>query len=423
MASSWSQLRSTLRYIGVTAATCLVGALGSSLACEAKDDVGPLEETDASSGTSDELEGCPTHLLTESVASLAQRSFGWNGAGHGAVPVSGLPASYELFDCDADCRRCRLKGPVPNPEEVNTDNRRCVANYPQGCEVDADCGGEDKCRFFFGAPSQSESAWSSSYIEALTPEEMVEQGVEFADGIQGVFDFLTGQLDFTVLKTEVVVGVGVSTSCVGDVTADDGLKEGLCEGTQVPCDVNAQSVFATLSFDCDFTPVALGFGFPIAKMSTAGDRWVLDDSRPMCTRSGEEDRHCWCGVCADDERSACLSDSDCPGSTCGNSGTDTSPIIVGQDACADGETCIWDEASLLGSCLDNGGDEVSCFPTVGEFNVKGTTSVQDGFYVSSMAVLSCIPKIDTPETFFDAQFGFPGPLVQRISLRLTPQYR
>lgn len=407
------------------AAWCfLLGLLAAAgVGCQDKEGGGEPAATEGGSETTEELEGCPTHIRAERVPSLAQRSLGWNGFGHGIVPVSGMPLSFELFDCDPECRRCRVKGPAENAPDVPTDNQLCVQNFPQQCSTDADCGEGDVCRFFFGPPAQGEMAWTGNYVVPLTPEQQAAANTEFADGIQGVFDFLTGELDFALVNLRVVIGLGTAVSCVGDLAVDDGVRDGVCEGTQTPCDVNATTEFGTLSFDCEFTPLSFQFDLPSGGMTTAGRRWTLDDTRPMCTTPGEEDLRCWCSVCANDERRACISDADCPGSTCGAAEVGGTPIVIGQDNCADGQTCIWDGTTLLGSCLDDNGTNISCFPTEGELSVEGSTSVQDGFYVSTLAILSCIPKIDSPETFFDGQFGFPGPIAQRLPFTITPEYR
>ncbi|MEM6995878.1 MAG: hypothetical protein AAF721_35535 [Myxococcota bacterium] len=387
-------------------------------------------QVDSSTGAP--ADECPTHIRTTRIASLVNISFGWTGQGHGADPVDGMATSYELFDCDDECRRCRFRGPVPNIPELPNDPRRCLNMFPQQCESDADCGDEEgACQIMFQPPVQRTTSWTAAYAPNLSPAQMEEFDTEFEDGAQGVVNLATGDFDFEILNSRVPLGPGFSEVCTGDTTPDDGQKDGTCADSGDPCDVATISPNGALSFDCAWTPNVIDFALPLHGMGTGGVLWEMDDTRPMCTFPGAETVPCWCGVCADDESLPCQRDSDCPTGTCGNAGTPEGPVITLPNICAPGETCDWDPDAFSGTCMGATGP-VSCFPAAGEWAIEGDTAVQEDFFVSTVALLGCLPEVD-PERLIivdmendislDEAFGFPGPIIQALPLKVTPEWR
>lgn len=406
------------------------GASSSETAAPASSsDEGP---TAADSETGEVVE-CPSHIRTERIASLVHLSFGWTSQGHGADPVDGMAVSYELFDCDDDCRRCRFRGPVENTPDIPNDPRRCLNMFPQQCETDADCDGvEDACQIMFQPPVQRTTSWTAAYAAKLSRDQMTAFDTTYDDGAQGVVNLATGDFDFEVLNTRVPLGPGFSEVCTGDTTPDDGVKDGTCADSGDDCDVATISPNGALSFDCAWTPNVIDFALPLHGMGTGGVRWEMDDTRPNCTFPGAETLQCWCGVCSDDESMPCQSDGDCATGTCGNAGSKKGPIVTLPNICAPGEACEWNPETLLGECMGSGGSAVPCFPADGEWAVEGDASVQKDFFISTVALLGCLPEVDplrliivdpVNDISLDEAFGFPGPIIQTLPLKVTPEWR
>lgn len=386
-------------------------------------------------GTGDDTgdASCPTHIRTERISSLVDISFGWTGQGHGADPVDGMVLSYELFDCDDDCRRCRFQGPVPNLPGTPNDPRRCLNDWPTQCESDADCDdAEGACQFTFQPPVQRTTTWQAAYAPRLTEEQQARFGTDSDYGAQGVVDLTSGDLDFEVLNTRVTLGPGFAETCDGDATPDDGIRDGTCADSGDPCDIATLSANGALSFDCDWTPNPIDFALPAHGLTSGGVLWTMNDTRPECTFPGVEGVRCWCGVCSNDETQPCQLDSQCDGGTCGNPGTKDDPIVTLPNACAPGETCDWSPSDVFGTCMGQSGAVVPCFPAQGAWSVSGSTSVQTDFFTSTVALLSCLPQVDPDrliildpvnDVSLDEAFGFPGPIVQVLPLKITPETR
>lgn len=378
---------------------------------------------------------CPTHIRTERIASLVNVSYGWTGQGHGADPVDGMVVSYALTDCDDECRRCRFEGPVANAEGTPNDPRRCLNDWPNACESDADCGDggtAGACQVMWQPPVQRTTTWTAAYAAPLNEAQQRQFGTESTFGAQGVVNLATGDLDFEVLNTRVTVGPGFAETCVDDTTPDDGAKDGTCADSGDPCDVATISSNGALSFDCSWTPNPIDFALPASGLTSGGVLWQMGDDRPNCTFPGAESLNCWCGVCSNDPAAPCQSDTDCPGGTCGNAGEEGDPIITLPSVCAPGEACTWDPETVSGTCLNSGGGASPCFPIDGSWSVSGDTSVQDEFFTSTVALLSCLPQVDPDRLIIldpvndislDEAFGFPGPIVQVVPLKITPEFR
>lgn len=420
-----------------TTALSTTGSTGTLTAAAADTTTTSGDET---MGESDETDSdgalvCPSHIRTERIASLVSLSFGWTGQGHNADPVDGMVVSYELFDCDDDCRRCRFQGPVPNVAGTPNDPRRCLNDWPNSCESDADCGDgetEGACQIMWQPPVQRTTTWTAAYAAPLTETQQRQFGTDSTFGAQGVVNLTTGDLDFAVLNTRVTLGPGFAETCVDDTTPDDGIPSGSCADSGAPCDVATISSNGALSFDCSWTPNPIDFALPASGLTSGGVLWEMDESRPNCTFPGAESLNCWCGVCSNDPANPCQFDKDCPGGTCGNAGEEDDPIITLPSPCAPGEACDWNEATVSGTCTNSGGGISACFPIDGSWSVSGDTSVQEDFFTSTVALLSCLPQVDPDRSIIldpvndislDEAFGFPGPIIQIVPLKITPEFR
>src|SRR5262249_31707136 len=148
--------------------------------------------------------------------------------------------------------------------------------------------------------------------------------------------------------------------------------------------------------------------------STSSVAWTMDPmTRPQCTvlmpNGMQSTKRCWCGMCKDG--SPCTSGKDGKdGNMCGFAqGPTKGPWTVANNSCTG--TCNWVEATQSGRCSDNPAQ--SCFPDSGTIVATGLAEVHDGFYVSQLANLICMPSfnVDGLSAAVDQIGGFPGPFL------------
>lgn len=390
-------------------------AVLSPLSCDEDDEERVAADDD------DSLAGqCPTHIRTRRIRGHqdARLDIGWTGGGHAATQPDGLNLSLELFDCDEECRICRVRGPVDNV--VGVSNRRCINDLGTACVSDAECGDGGECRYIYLSPTTiTGTSYFFTFLEPLTPDDAEKLGVASFEPVQGVFDTLTGELDFNVFNNRVALGSGIPANCIGDISAEDGVKDGTCEDTGTPCDVHSTgvgSIAFSWSFDCDYRPVTIDYPTVLHGMGTTGVRWTMDDSRPLCSAEGVEDQHCWCGACDNDPTLPCQSDDDCNGGTCTNA---ANAVLAKNNACVD--ECQYDEATNRGTCTNVNGNPLPCFPNGGTIDIRGSNLIRDDFYVATLAVLSCAAESENPIT--DVTLGLPGIVYAVAPTRIDLEYR
>jgi hypothetical protein len=368
---------------------------------------------------------CPTHLDMELIGSESRFLPGWSGTAHGVGPVTGSNGRVEIVSCDAECRRCTFRGPVPrDPSVFPVDGRRCLYDVSRTCTVDDDCGpvgADGPCRDVYPPVISQAGPLPTCVLIYFEP-----YGPDMEPPIQGTIDLLTGELDMAVLNTYVKVAVEACGECQGDMGNFDGIPEGTCVGgTQnpgAPCDVHGlgTSIVGSTSYDCPPGDGLLPLIIPLPAhgSSTATHQWTMDpETRPDCTRSGAN-KPCWCGVC--DDGSPCTQNADCMTGNCGadNSGPGGDPPDYPWNTdnhnCA--STCDWDPVTQTGTCAGSG---TSCYPDTGSIVARGESEVRDGFYVSEIANLLCMPAFG--DSSVDPIGGFPGPLLFEARYRVTPR--
>jgi hypothetical protein len=390
-------------------ALCCTSALLTSGGCD-----------DDSSGSVDEFTrpdaggSCPTHLDMTLLAESARSESGWTGQAYGIGPPAGSYSTVEIVECDDECRRCRFRGPVRGEQPVTT--QRCVNDVRITCEADSDCGEDGQCRFMW-PPFNGLTLCNVLYFEPNAGPE--------SSPMQGVFDLATGQIEFEVLNIRVGVSLeGACGDCRGDTEAADGKADGTCSGTDTACDVAGTQALPPGSSSYECTPFsfdAISFGVPASGASTTPTFWTMDDTRPGCTDPAHAGESCWCGVC-EDTALPCFSDEQCgPDSICGWPGPDPKlPLYkVAPNSCAD--TCIWDEVEQNGYCLDESGVEVGCLPQEGTIEVAAGAAVLEGYYLSTIGLLTCVPATGNP--LVDDLSGLPGPLYYRSGFEVRPRFR
>jgi hypothetical protein len=84
---------------------------------------------------------------------------------------------------------------------------------------------------------------------------------------------------------------------------------------------------------------------------------------------------------------------------------------VAPDSCT--TPCEWNEETQSGSCLRGDGRRVGCLPRSGTIAVRGGTVLREGYNVTTIGLLTCMPPSGDPT--LDTIAGFPGPLYYQAS--------
>jgi hypothetical protein len=389
----------------------IIAACGALAACGA-DDPPPIEAGPPAS--------CPTHLDLELIGRESRFNAGWSGLTHGVGLATGSRFSVEVVSCDEECRRCRYRGPVrADPARHPVVSQRCLNGVSQICEIDDDCApGTGPCRFMFPpitVPTGALPTCSIPYFEPIAGDD--------PSPVQGTSDLFTGEADLPVLNLNIQVAAGTAcVECQGDPQPFDGVPGGACGGPGGPaCDIAGIGTVASelTSYDCEPAGfLTLTIPLPASGTSTASRRWTLDDTRPMCTSGGvaSTTERCFCGVCMNGK--PCTSKLDCPTGACGYPGMSPTTYNVSNNGC--GGTCNWSEATQRGTCSD--APTKSCFPdgAIGQALIAtGEAAVRDGFLITQLANLTCLPSFGNAG--IDQFGGFPGPVLFEARFRVEPR--
>jgi hypothetical protein len=394
---------------GNTASTTATGAGGMT-------STGGMGGAGGSGGEGGSEAVCPTHLEFAAIGQNMRADVGWNGVSHRTRFPQGTMFTVETFDCDEDCRRCRVRGPVRNDPVVNpVVSQRCLDDVSIACSNDDECPTGD-CRFIYSPMINGDEGLTCLlfYFEPTVDG-------DYKSSIQGTFDMYTGESQLQVFNMALALTFfGRCEQCQGDTTPFDGSKDGVCAATPgVNCDVSSIANSAAspfnLSYDCPRVESGSPLNWPVRvetptnHIGTASQVWTMHDDKPFCTAAGHTSDRCWCGEC-DDTGLPCENNSDCPTGTCNaGDGVPTKP-----HACPVGD-CIWDDATQTGECANG----TPCFTNDGEIRVPGDNHVMDGFYISRLAGLQCLPATGIQST--DQIIGLPGIMYSTTPYRVTPR--
>jgi hypothetical protein len=427
-------------------------------------------------------------------------SFGWTGLIHNVrvgertafgvtTQPSLLPANAGTVGCDAPDGICKFAGPVDPASPVK--RRRCLNRMSVQCSSDADCPAEvpsfRRCAYIYDVPVAIPQAGVGGLNGACAFSWIPVMRAGAAPPITGTLDMSSGELNLQNLTLNLVqngLQTGVATGtfrggcmeCIGDATANDGIKGGRCTRTGRPnqnvdpspdenmsCDTHRVGAVADFpgnySMDCspsvqlgDTENAAFGGAF-----NSSGFQVQITDTSPPCTHPDYAGQKCFCGMCPDNA-TACLSNADCGGQQCGflppNCNPQPTPLteqgtmdpdFTGPFApmqCKNGVPgaatqpnscmapgCVWNAETGLGTCRSRlNGQIVGCYPA------------GDGAKVSAPGAISIIPVamgrnafiVDTGNARctrmqgtapgFNGLLGLPGLTFQRRSFRIFPEY-
>lgn len=207
----------------------------------------------------------------------------------------------------------------------------------------------------------------------------------------GTLELTTGDLTYDYsLNSRVYTGLAVSQPCPrcdGDVTFDDDVKDGTCNGglnAGDACDADGQSgSFGATSFDCLPNDAAnIGNLSIVFDDATTGTKTrTTSAASPNCGASGFGMQKCFCDTCNNVDAHPCGSDADCPPSggnpgICGGrrciGGTNVGAPCAVNSQCPAGlcqrtgeptrpTACLEDTTTPgSGACADAGGDQGVC---------------------------------------------------------------
>jgi hypothetical protein len=240
---------------------------------------------------------------------------GFTGLAHNVDVVDGSNGGVLLQNCDPNCENCDVR------IDASQGYCRCDNNSTIECDAGAevadvdDCGG-NICHCMFGPPLPLNAG--------LSPVCAVNRfAANFTGGTTTVGSYSVGT------RTNTFVYGGLSQvrpcpTCVGDITPNDGNKQGQCQyASEDPpvgsCDVNARGAdnFGDTSFDCLPQDIPIGT-LKLALSFTdgnAGFTAALTTASGFCG-SGT----CHCSQCTGDSAVGCATNTDCSvlgAGTCG----------------------------------------------------------------------------------------------------------
>jgi hypothetical protein len=359
---------------------------------------------------------CPAYLDLELIGADSRFDPGWTGSTHGVGLPTGSQISVKIDECDAECRRCKFHGPVRgDPARTPVITQRCLKDVSKTCAADADCAAAGPCRFVFPpiAATAIVNTCSLAYLEPLTGSD--------PSPIQGVMDLVTGESDLPVLNILITLAFESCVNCLGDPTPFDGVPGGRCGATTRACDVNGigTAMTSTTSYDCPPSPGQSTIVLGTNGTSTSSVGWTMDATRPQCTAMNATAKRCWCGMCRNGL--TCTSGKDCPDGFCGAAkgpAPASIPWNVANNACTG--TCNWNATTQRGTCSDK--PTTPCFPDTDPMIATGIAELHDGFSITQLANLICMPSFSTGSgisALVDAIGGFPGPFLFQSRFRVT----
>ena len=362
-------------------------------------------------------------------------------------------------------RRADILGWIPQP-----NNCRCKGDPRVACDEafgrDMDCPIvnpgpsatiDQTCECFLGAPDPTISS-------AVVPICSVRQ---VAEDVSGWVDLDTGDYELNMFIRQFGHFGDLPSpcpTCEGDVTPNDGVREGVCVSERgepmegpLPCD--AHSFFATLpvgtdgaytSLDCRSAGFEASQGITIRHQLTTRSSSLsrqLDCSNPLIPTP----IFCHCGVCSDDSERACSADADCAHEAkcvkTNNGSTDSvntcgdgvcSAIGGGLGECRGNTTTLWCDGAVTeaglpyrvcnegGVCaipvnetetIDFGSCSVELYPkcVTDEVELNGSPGFDQVTLVSARCGIAKANIVNTTS-------GLPGPALLNLKMLVAPVF-
>jgi hypothetical protein len=291
---------------------------------------------------------CPTGVDNTLLAGVApggtigrsSLKTGWTGVGHSAD----LPHGYKTrlnVDCGVGasppCGDCTVTGAKRTGDAAY--NLRCRADRKQVCTITTGQCADDtliSCSNGFGLDVACPGSGFCVAIDPacpgvgncdiiLSPPLPLSAGSvpvcvvsRLATDYSGTVNNESGSANIAItLRSSVYTGINVTQPCpicVGDVTFDDGVKDGTCSGGPgdgLSCDAHGEdATFGVVSIDCPPDPLAdiTGQGLIINLEATTGAATLAYENTCEAPLNAYQ---CACGVCSGDGTYPCRNNTEC----------------------------------------------------------------------------------------------------------------
>jgi hypothetical protein len=367
---------------------------------------------------------CPGAVEFTGTSTNGVLDTGWTGLGHNATVISDGTATVDITSCagaSRPCGVCSFTGPIANPGAANyttntgtqLNNHRCTGNVTKTCGT----GGEDPtctsaggtCEFYFGTLLPLAAGGVTTCVEN-----------RFNGSFTGTADVENGTTESSPrLISRVFLGLTnphPCPRCLGDATANDGLRGGTCSGgtdNGQPCDVNGSSpndIFGSTSLDCR-SSASVAATLPIDLTNTTGTASkTLSAANPNCRASGTTALKCFCDTCAQLDAAPCSSDAQCnAGRTCGGlrctSGSNVGGVctVAGANSqCPAGSCGRPGLATSPNQC-----DDSTCTPTTGNEG-ECAAGPSDNYCSPNATMIPCTTQADCDSQGFRSCNGGPN---------------
>ncbi|MEO6027329.1 MAG: hypothetical protein ABIR79_10735 [Candidatus Binatia bacterium] len=315
---------------------------------------------------------CPQAVRFEPTLGASTADTGFSGFTH-AKPILGntLPLGVTCGATTPPCGTCTITGAL---SDAAGNHQRCANDTSLLCtpatEI-ADCGVPGSCKLYGSGPQ----ALSTTSIPACLVNTITS-------AISGTVDPTSGDIAATFAFAGDIFVVACP-ACVGDPTANDGIRGGVCDsGPRLDLACDAQGISVTpwqdlpiTSLDCPPNPGSLAGSLspgPVT-FSTATQSRTLSAASPPCRETGWTGFRCFCDTCNNAAADPCGSNADCPLSG-GN------PGICGGRRCASGANhgtpCSTNSECPGGTCNRPG--EATKANSCSDFVCEDTAPVGDG---------------------------------------------
>jgi hypothetical protein len=418
----------------------------------------------------------PVGFTFAAIGERSFASFGASGQIHNVAVQDGTPFGVRVKSCEGCDGICSFEGPTDPVSPVN--RRRCLNRMSVTCSADTDCPPDGptlrRCVYIYDPPAAAPLRGLGNLVGACGWSYIPVGGPGQAPTVAGTIDQTTGEVNLTQFTVNLPLNGtndtyrGACTECVGDPTANDGIKGGRCMPAMrgdasdpspdlgAPCDVHRYGTIpgfdGAYSMDCSpsfrATDGQNSFG---GLFTSSGFQMEVTAASPNCTDPRFAGQKCFCGVCPDNQTS-CASSADCNGQPCGYlpAGCDPNPpprnddgtvnpahnasfatgqcrgagvtsfVTVGGNTCRGG-TCNWDPDRGLGSCTSViTGMPTGCYPTgLGAKIVAPGRAMRLGnVFIVDTATARCHRLTGSPA--INSAIGLPGITFQRRSFRVIP---
>jgi len=260
----------------------VAAAIGLACGHSAQDNAAPDAAPDAGP------KGPPIGFTFEASGAGSFVSFGWAGNVHGVKVPDGTPfgvttrdvASPDVINCQGSDGPCKFTGPI-QPTTAKVERRRCLNRMSKVCEKDEDCPSQDKCVFIYDPPAGTPLVGAGGKLGACGWSYIPFKAEDDSPAILGSLDQTSGEVTLQSLPINLALNGnggsyrGSCAVCVGDVTPNDGVKQGKCMALT---DTTAPPTDPSLRFRNWYQEVYDGNGFdPSSQTPLLVTPWVTGE--------------------------------------------------------------------------------------------------------------------------------------------------